>query len=182
MQPLSAQRSERHAWRLVGRIASVGFGAFILVTSAAGIVLGVQAGNGWLAILYGLLGCSMGLAGIAGTFVARPLRSALFGWFLLGIALRTVLDGGVYLLWITFPIPVVLLGVLLYELTRRPSRSDTTAALGGGALALATLVLLALAAPSLPVICPPPGSGLLISYPPADFPWEQAEHHYTDVC
>lgn len=51
-------------------IGIAGFGAFIAATSGLGIALGVHAGKGWLAILYGGLGVSMGVAGMAGVFAA----------------------------------------------------------------------------------------------------------------
>src|SRR5438270_13540743 len=85
-------RSEGGAVDAGLRIGAFGFGIFIAVTSAAGIYFGVQVGNGWLAILYGLLGCTMGLAGVVAALVARPLRSGLLGWFLVGIAARAVID------------------------------------------------------------------------------------------
>jgi len=43
------------------RVIWIVLGAYIVVTSLAGIGLGVLAWNGWLAILYGALGVSMGV-------------------------------------------------------------------------------------------------------------------------
>ena len=51
---------------------AIAFGAYIALTSLVGIFLGVQVYGGWLSIIYGALGISMGLAGMVGAFVARP--------------------------------------------------------------------------------------------------------------
>lgn len=75
----------------------MGFGAFVAITSVAGAVIGVLAWNGWLAIIYGTLGLTMGVAGIVGVWTRPPLRSALFGWFRVGIAGRAIVEGGLYL-------------------------------------------------------------------------------------
>ena len=166
------------------RIGAFGFGIFIAVTSAAAIYFGVQAGNGWLAIFCGLLGCTMGLAGVVAALVARPLRSGLLGGFLVGIAARAVIDGGLYLFLFSLPVAAILTGALAIELNKARSRSSTKMALGGGVLALAALVSLALTAPAFPVICPAPitGPAIRISYPPSGFPWDAAEYQYHVMC
>jgi hypothetical protein len=171
---------------VLARAAALATGSFIALTSAAGLFLGVQAGDGWLAILYGAMGVSMGIAGAVSLFVNRPLRSALLGWFLVGIAARAVIDAGIYLWFFSFPIVVAFVGAFVLELVLTRSRAGVLAAAGGGALSLASLVLLALAAPILPVICgappPPGGSTLRISYPPTSFPWDEAEFQYIVSC
>lgn len=166
--------------------ASVGFGAFIAITSVVGAVVGVLAWNGWLAIAYGSLGLTMGVAGIAAVWTRPPFRSALFGWFLVGIAGRAILEGGIYLWFISVPVAVVLLAALAFELVRRPSATATKWALAGAGLALYSLFALAYVAPNLPPICipfPDPGkSAVLVSYPPGNPPWDLAERKYQDYC
>lgn len=62
-----------------GHIAAIAFGAWITITSAIGIAVGVHASEGWLAILYGCLGMSMGIAGMAGVWMKRSSSgSAIF--------------------------------------------------------------------------------------------------------
>jgi hypothetical protein len=159
------------------------------VTSVIGIYLGIQAFNGWLAILYGLLGASMGVAGIAAVLTKHPLREALLGWFLIGITSRAILES-LYFIWIgwliSFVITVVLLGGLVFELSRHPSAARTLYALGGGAAAILSLVVLAFVAPYLPALCPAPraagASVLLIPYPPSAFPWDEAELKFDLRC
>jgi hypothetical protein len=178
-----------HPWRKsVGSAAAIGFGAYIALTSLVGILLGVQAGDGWLAILYGALGISMGLAGIASAFVDRPLRSALLGWFLVGIAARAVLVGDLFFLVLGVPVACVLLGTLVVELSSRASAANTLWGIAGSALSVIAFVLLVAAAPHLPVICPSlPEAGksvLLISYPiDSVFPWDDGvEELYFERC
>jgi uncharacterized membrane protein len=152
------------------------------VTSVIGIYLGIQAFNGWLAILYGLLGASMGVAGIAAVLTKHPLRDALLGWFLIGITSRAILES-LYFIWIgwfiSFVIVVVLLAGLVYELSRHPSAAGTLYALGGGAAAILSLVVLVYVSPYLPALCPAAlaegKSVILIPYPPSAFPWDEAE-------
>lgn len=169
--------------------ASIAFGAFIAVTSVIGIYLGFQAFNGWLAILYGSLGASMGVAGIAAVITKHPLREALLGWFLIGITSRAILES-LYFIWIgwfvSFVIAIVLLGGLIYELRRHPSAAGTLCAMGGGAAAILSLVVLAFVAPHLPALCPAPrgesASVLLISYPPSAFLWDEAKLKFDLGC
>jgi hypothetical protein len=174
-----AQRNS-HSWRkAVGSFAAVGFGAYIALTSLVGIILGVQAGDGWLAILYGTLGISMGLAGAVSAFVDRPLRSALLGWFLVGIATRAVVGVDLFFLIVGVPVAVVLLAALAVELSIRASAANILWSFAGAASSVIAFALLAVAAPHLPVICPsppPPGkSVILVSYPQDNiFPWEVA--------
>src|SRR6266436_1013418 len=122
-----SERRSRGPFSVIARILWLLFGAYIVVTSLVGAIVGVQAFNGWLAILYGALGATMGLAAILSCFVSGPRRSLFVGWS-----------------------------------------------------------LVALAAPALPAICPPPPpagkSVLLISYPPGVFPWETAERKYMEAC
>ncbi len=171
---------------LFGRIVWVGFGAYIFVTSLVGIVLGVQAFNGWLAILYGALGASMGLAAILCAFVSGRRRDVLIGWSLVGLATRAVLEGDLYLWFVSLPIAAILLAALVANLAVLPSWSERTVALVAGIASIVSLALLASVAPSLPTICPPrqpPGTSIsLVSYPPDVFPWDAAEHKYIDRC
>src|SRR5712691_13211298 len=85
------------------RVIWIVLGAYIVVTSLGGIVLGVLGWNGWLAILYGALGVSMGAAGIVGALTSGPRRATLLGWFLVGIAARAILEGDLYLWFVSFP-------------------------------------------------------------------------------
>jgi hypothetical protein len=154
-----------------------------------GIYLGFQSFNGWLAILYGSLGASMGVAGIAAVWTRHPLRDALLGWFLIGITSRAILES-LYFIWfgwfISFVIAVILVAGLVYELRRHPSADRTLYALGGGAAAILSLFVLAFASPYLPVLCPAPRSAgarvLLIPYPPSAFPWDEAELRFDLRC
>jgi hypothetical protein len=170
----------------IGRIAAVSFGAWIAITSAVGIALGVHSGEGWLAILYGSLGMSMGAAGMAGVWMSGAPRGALLGWFLVGIASRALVEGDLYLVFISAPIAVALLATLAFELLHRPSVSGTLGAAAGGGLAVLSLIALAIAAPSLPVICQPfpaPGtSSWSIAYPGNTPPFDVAEQNYADRC
>jgi hypothetical protein len=152
-----------------------------------GIMLGVQAGEGWLAILYGALGISMGLAGVVSAFVDRPLRSALLGWFLVGIATRAVVVGDVFFLIVGVPIAGLLLAALALDLSVRPSATNTLWCLAGAASSVIAFVVLAVAAPHLPVICPtPPAAGrsvFLISYPSDNsFPFDGIGNQYFERC
>jgi hypothetical protein len=173
-------------FRRILAAASIAFGAFILVTSVVGIALGIQSFNGWLAVIYGSLGASMGNAGIIGVWVKQPLRGALLGWFLVGIGSRAIMEGTVYLFFISVPIAAVLLAALIYEMQRRPSVAGTLSALGGGALAILSLVVLAYVAPHLPALCPyMPAEGTSrasFSYPGGSFPWEGVQSQYFEQC
>ena len=170
---------------LAGRIAATTFGAYIAVTSAAGIAFGVQAGEGWLAIIYGALGVSMGVAGIAGVWMTGALRGALFGWFLVGLASRAILEGDAYLSFISFPIAIALLAALAYELLNRRLAAKAIAAAAGGCLALLSLPALAIVAPSMPAICSPAAAfgrdESLVRYPSATL-FDAAEETYTERC
>jgi hypothetical protein len=172
----------------VGTIAAVGFGAYIALTSLVGIIFGVQAGEGWLAILYGALGISIGVAGIVSAFVDRPLRSALLGWFLVGIAARAVVGVDLlFLVVIGVPVALVLLAALGVELSIRASVANAVWAFAGAISSVVAFVLLVVAAPHLPVICQPPlppgKSVILISYPPDNiFPWGDVALQYFDRC
>jgi hypothetical protein len=154
-----------------------------------GIYLGFQAFNGWLAILYGSLGASMGIAGIAAVLTKHPVRDALLGWFLIGITSRAILES-LYFIWIgwfiSFVIAAILITALVWELSRRPSADRTLYALGGSAAAILSLVVLAFAAPYLPILCPGTravsGPILLIPYPPSAFPWGEAEVKFDLRC
>ncbi len=176
----------RGPFSVIARIVWLLFGAYIVVTSLVGAVVGVQAFNGWLAILYGALGVTMGLAAILSCFVSGPRRALFVGWSLVGLASRAVLEGNVYLWIVSLPIAAILLTALMVSLVRMPTWSERMSLLAAGIASILALTLLALAAPALPAICPPPPppgkSVLLISYPPGVFPWEAAERKYMDAC
>ena len=176
----------RGPFSVIARIVWLLFGAYIVVTSLVGAVVGVQAFNGWLAILYGALGVTMGLAAILSCFVSGPRRALFVGWSLVGLASRAVLEGNVYLWIVSLPIAAILLTALMVSLVRMPTWSERMSLLAAGIASILALTLLALAAPALPAICPPPPppgkSVLLISYPPGVFPWETAERKYMDAC
>ena len=177
-----------HPWRkALGSFTAVGFGAYIALTSLVGIILGVQAWDGWLAIIYGTLGISMGLAGVVSAFVDRPLRSALLGWFLGGIATRAVvLVGDLIFFTVGVLVAAVLLAVLVVELSIDKSAANTLWCIAGGALSVVAFFLLVVAAPHLPVICqslPPAGKSLFfVSYPPNAFPWDGIGVLYFERC
>ena len=128
----------------------------------------------------------MGVAGIAGVWAPSPVRGVLFGWFLVGLAGRAVLEGDLFLWFISFPIAAVLIAALIFELVRRRSTAETLCALGGGALSLVSLVVLAYLAPYLPVICPGAFAArnpvALLSYPASTFPWDATELKYMERC
>jgi len=163
----------------VAQVACVAFGAYIAITSAVLGVLGVYADNGWLSIVYGSLGVSMGVAGIAAVFTKEPMRSALLGWFLIGITSRSVLDG-LYFLWF-IPFTATLLVVLVATLAYKASTAKTRSMLAGGLLAILSSAVLVVAAPHLPVICPSPPARFAISYPSSSV-WEEAESRYQLSC
>lgn len=173
--------------RAVGKATLIGFGSYFALTSLVGILLGLQAGDGWLAIIYGALGISMGLAGLVSAFAKRPLRSGLLGWFLFGIATRAVVGADVFDLYIAVPIALALLAALVIELSIRPSVANTAWCVAGASLSVVAFVLLAVAAPHLPVICPsPPAEGqsrISIVYP-ADtmFPFDGIGNSYFERC
>ena len=168
------------------RVIWLVFGTYIVVTSLAGIVLGVQAWNGWLAILYGALGVSMGCAGIVGALTSGPLRATLLGWFLVGITIRAILEGDLYLWFISFPVAVALIVGLIVEVVRARSISTVAFSASGGAAAIVALAILAAVGPQLPAICPTHSGQartfILISYPPTVFPWDAAELKYAEEC
>lgn len=171
----------------VGRASVTIFGAYIALTSLVGIFLGVQAGDGWLAILYGTLGISMGLAGAVSAFVDRPLRSALLGWFLVGIATRAVVGVDLFVLLVGVPIAALLLAALVVYLSIRASAANTIWSIAGAASSVVAFALLAIAAPHLPVICPqsPPAgkSVVLFSYPSDNiFPFDGIAVLYFERC
>jgi len=171
----------------VGRFAAVGCGAYIALTSLAGIFFGVQAGDGWLAIIHGSLGITMGAAGIVGAFVARPLRSALLGWFLVGIATRAVVGIDLFFLLVGVPVAAALLAAFAAELLIRRSTANTLWGFAGGASSIVAFALLVLAAPHLPVICqppPPPGTSVvLFAYPGTSvWPWDGVGQMYFLRC
>ena len=163
----------------VAQVACIVFGAYIAVTSLVLGVAGVYADNGWLSIMYGVLGVSMGLAGIAAMFTKEPLSSVLLGWFLIGITSRSVLDG-LYFLWF-IPFTATLLVVLVATLAYKPSTAKTRSMLAGGLLAILSSAVLVVAAPHLPVICPSPPAHFAISYPSSSV-WEDAESRYRLHC
>jgi hypothetical protein len=167
-------------------LAVICFGTFIAVTSAIGIGLGIHAGEGWLAILYGGLGMSMGIAGVVGIWTSGALRGGLFGWFLVGMATRAIVEGDAYLAFISIPIALALVAALAVELLRQPSAPRTLGAALGGVLAVIALVVLAVAAPSLPVICAPhpsPGTSTWVFlYPGNSPPFDDAEQNYDLRC
>jgi hypothetical protein len=169
-----------------GRIAAVALGAWIAITSAIGIAVGVHASEGWLAILYGGLGVSMGIAGIAGVGMTGALRGALLGWFLAGIASRAILEGDLYFVFISVPIAIGLLSALTFELIRGPSVARSLSAVAGGGLAVLALIVLAIVAPSLPVICQSflgPGRSVTIFLYPGNIPpFDAVERNYIDRC
>ena len=188
VRPTQPKLPTKHVSRPWNRtaLAVICFGTFIAVTSAIGIGLGIHAGEGWLAILYGGLGVSMGIAGIAGIWRTGAPRGALFGWFLVGIASRAVVEGDAYLAFISIPIALALLAALAAELLRQPSAPRTLGAAAGGGLAVIALVVLAVAAPSLPVICAPhpsPGTSTWVFlYPGNSPPFDDAEQNYDMRC
>ena len=176
----------RGPFSVIGRILWLLFGAYIVVTSLVGAIVGVQAFNGWLAILYGALGVTMGLAAILSCFVSGPRRALFVGWSLVGLASRAVLEGDLYLWIVSLPVAAILLTALMVSLVRMPTWSERMSLLAAGIASILALTLLAVAAPALPTFCPsqaPPGkSVLLISYPPGVFPWETAERKYVEAC
>src|SRR5260221_533422 len=103
LRSMSELRS-RGPFSVIGRILWLLFGAYIVVTSLVGAIVGVQAFNGWLAILYGALGVTMGLGAILSGFVSSPRRALLIGWSLVGLASRAVLEGNLYLWIVSLPI------------------------------------------------------------------------------
>jgi len=164
--------------------ASIVFGVFIFLTSVLGIYFGTRE-MGLLAILYGLLGMSMGVAGIVAAWVEQPLRGALLGWFLVGIASRAIAETDVYSMYVSVPIAVLLLGAFVFEMARRPSAAGTRSALGGGALAILSLVALAFVSPYLPVICPTFGTekyGFAIAYPASTYLFVGTESRIFVQC
>lgn len=168
------------------RVAAIGLGAFVVVTSLLGIALGVNAGEGWLAIVYGGLGVSMGAAGIAALRTTGARRGALLGWFLIGLASRAIVEGDLYFSFISIPIATALLAALAYDLIRRRSAAANVGAAAGGGLALFALVALAIVAPSFPTICQPlPASWKsegFILYPGNTPPFDAAERSYDLRC
>ena len=168
------------------RVLWIVLGAYIVVTSLAGIGLGVLAWNGWLAILYGALGVSMGFAGIVGALASGPLRATLLGWFLVGIASRAILEGDLYLALISLPVAAVLIAGLIVELVRARSTSAVAFGALGGAAAIVALAILGAVGPQLPAICPTHSAQtrtfIEISYPPTVFPWDAAEQKYAEQC
>ena len=182
--PHAAHRRAR--LEVAGRIAALAFGAYIAVTSAAGITLGLHAGEGWLAIIYGALGVSMGVAGMAGVWMKGALRGALLGWFLVGVASRAIVEGDAYLALISFPIAVVLLFALGFELVYRRSAAKALGAAAGGCLAILALPALAITAPSMPAICSSAAAfgrsqSMLFRYPATTL-FDAAEESYTERC
>src|SRR2546422_5962792 len=171
-----SERRGRGPFSVIARILWLLFGAYIVVTSLVGAIVGVQAFNGWLAILYGALGATMGLAAILSCFISGPRRSLFVGWSLVGLAARAILEGNLYLWIVSLPIAAILLTALVVSLVRMPTWPERMSLLAAGIASIFALALLALAAPALPAICPPPPpagkSVLLISYPPGVFPWE----------
>ena len=65
----------------------------------------------------------MGCAGIVGALTSGPLRATLLGWFLVGIAIRAILEGDLYLWFISFPVAAALIVGLIVELVRARSIS-----------------------------------------------------------
>lgn len=171
---------------VAGRIAATAFGGYIAITSAAGISLGLHAGKGWLAIIYGALGVSMGVAGMAGVWINGALRGALLGWFLVGVASRAILEGDAYLAFISFPIAVLLLSALAFELLYRRSAAKALGAVAGGCLAILALPALAITAPSMPAICSSAAmfgrsQSTALRYPATTL-FDAAEESYTERC
>jgi hypothetical protein len=169
-----------------GRIAATAFGAYIAVTSAAGISLGLHAGEGWLAIIYGALGVSMGVAGMAGVWMKGALRGALLGWFLVGVASRAIVEGDAYLAYISFPIAVALVSALAFELLYRRSAAKALGAAAGGCLAILSLPALAITAPSMPAMCSSAAAfgrsqSMVFRYPATTL-FDAAEERYTERC
>jgi hypothetical protein len=169
-----------------GRVAAVVLGMFIVITSAAGIALGLRAEEGWLAIIYGGLGVSMGVAGVVVSWTKGALRGSLLGWFLIGLASRAVAVGDIFLLVIGIPVAAALVLVLTLALLRQRSGAVAAGAVAAGILAILALVVLAAVAPSLPAICIPiPASGTsqgLILYPANAPPFDFAEQSYDLHC
>ncbi len=178
--------SSRNWSQTAGRVLATCFGVYIALTSFILTFLGVQGGNGWLAILYGALGISMGLAGAVGVFMSRPVRSLLMGWFLVGMAARTILDGGLYLWFVDVPVAAVLVVALVVEVSKGKSAANAMWTAAGGGSAIVALTMLALEAPHLPAICPAPvaagQSVALLSYPFNVAPWDEAERQYMSAC
>ena len=170
--------------RTLGRVASIIFGGYIALTSAVLIVVGIQGWGGWLSIVYGLLGIATGLAGVAATLVDRPLRSALFGWFLVGVAFRAVIDGSVYLIEFTAPIALILLVALFVELISHQNHVNIAAGLTAGAAAIVTIFVLRAVAPYFPAICVPqhPYLGFVVQYPGNVGFWDEAQSKFEFAC
>src|SRR6266436_7812323 len=103
-----SERRSRGPFSVIARILWLLFGAYIVVTSLVGAIVGVQAFNGWLAILYGALGATMGLAAILSCFVSGPRRALFVGWSLVGLASRPVPEGTIYLWMLSLRIPQIL--------------------------------------------------------------------------
>ena len=128
----------------------------------------------------------MGAAGIVGALTGGSLRATLLGWFLVGIAARAILEGDLYLWFVSFPLAAVLVAGLIVELVRARSGSSVAFGVAGGAAAIVALAILAAVAPQLPAICPTrsaqAGTIVLIAYPPRGFPWDAAELKYAEQC
>jgi hypothetical protein len=148
--------------------AVAGLGIVVMLACTLGIYLGIEAELGWLAIWYGALGISMGAAGAAAYFAPGPLKSALLGWFLVGLASREILEMGSWLLWVSVPVAAGLLWLLAVEISRRRSWVSVVAAIGGAVLALSSLVILNAEAPSFPLLCDTKAS-FGYNYPPPAF-------------
>src|SRR5258707_11329329 len=103
-----SERRGRGPFSVIARILWLLFGAYIVVTSLVGAIVGVQAFNGWLAILYGALGVTMGLAAILSGFVSGPRRALFVGWSLVGLASRAGLQGQPYFLAAEHSVPSLL--------------------------------------------------------------------------
>ena len=163
----------------------VAFGLLILITSVAEAILAIRAYGGWLAILYGSVGVSMGISGVLAPWAKEPNRSVLLGYFLFGIASRAVVEGAVFL-WLDIPFVLAPLTALAVAMLRRPTFGRTLWAAAGAGLSILSLVALALATPIVPPLCPQPTatgtSEWGLAYPRGLPAWDLAEQRYFQRC
>lgn len=137
--------------RLVSRVAIAVFGALFTIFGIFGAYSGYNTGGGWVAIIFGALLASMGLAAVVAAAMRADLPAGLLvGWAMVGLAGGLYIQAGVYslvFLWIP-------LGLLAVELVVRRSSAHGLAAAGGGLAAAVALAGFVAIAPALPLICP----------------------------
>jgi hypothetical protein len=112
-------------------------------------------------------------------------RGCLVERFFVGVASRAVVEGS-HISSIGLPVAAGFLAALVFALSRRPSVAANLGAVAGGWLSVIALVALAVAAPSLPLICqalPTTGNGgLLLLYPPASPLFDATERTDVEHC